>query len=357
MIVGLIYIILVILSFTIPLAVGGLQGSKSILSVGTISYTHLGLTWLHTEGRYIKDESGRIVRLRGAAYGVTYLRVDPEVYRHNEEDFDLLKRYGANVVRLCTRLDFWSDADYISKFNEIISWCKSLEIYVILDLHHAPDYRINPETIITWWEERARDYINEPTVCGFGLHNEPPGTKEEWRNFVSTLIERIQAINPNPLLFVGNIDNCAHLTQFIANPLSYSNIVYAGHRYYHSDIGWEEYANSYAVGDFATGYAQMEEAYQKWFFLLLDMGYPVILEEFAAFRGQPPVYQGSPQTPDPNYLKQYDDLLTMLDEREVGFLAFAWSGATPGYTTNYAMLLDDWSDVNEMGEVWVQHLA
>lgn len=362
-----------------------LQGSSSrIESVGTINYQRQ-LTWLHVDGRWIKDENGNIVTLRGAgemslAYGIYGVTSYDDHSRYlSKHTFEIAAQAGANIIRFGLNMEDTFNTKYQDMVKQAVQWCKELGMWCNIEFH-APDsgggqgeywmpVLLDPEGTGFYeaWEIWAQEFQNESTVCAFGLMSEPPPegtngyTYEEleamWRPIVVEAIHRIHAINPNVLIFVDNIQWSSDLHQFIENPLNEPNVVYCLHRYYHFDwyTNHLPYANAYASGDFETGYNLMKQFYYDKGFKLLDMGYPVIMEEFGCYR-EDPESPYEPKTADPNYLIQINETYKLFREWQAGYTQFSLGGKVEGYTRHYTMLTDDWSTLNEVGEIWRENL-
>lgn len=118
-----------------------------------------------------------------------------------EKDIAFIAQEGFNSVRLplnarhlCQTIEGETTfiPETIHRVDELISWCRKYEIYVILDMHGAPggqtgqniddsendepelfmnqDYR---SELIEIWKLLARRYKNEVVVAGYDLLNEP----------------------------------------------------------------------------------------------------------------------------------------------------------------------------------------
>lgn len=358
-------------------------GSSSVqmTSYGLISNSARTPTWLHVEGRWIKDENGNIVILKGAcemslAYGIYGVTSWDDHSNHlSVQTFDIAKQAGANIIRLGINLKSVLNSEYVSKIKQVVQWCKERGMWVLLDMDGPDDLCLQGEAwmpvlldpngtgFYAAWTTWAQLFKNEPTVCAFGLMNEPPPAGTEgytydqlqaiWRSVAIETIHRIHAINPNVLIFVDNIQWSSDLQQFIDNPLNEPNVVYCLHRYYFFD--WQNnvtYATAYASGNFAQGYALMKQFYYDKGFKLQDRGYPVVMEEFGSYREDPKF----PCQIPPNSLRQINDTYSLFREWQVGYMQFAFSGEIDGYSLHLAMLTDDWSALNEVGLIWAQNL-
>jgi len=376
--------LLLCLASTVYPCMASQNSSSRIASVGTINYPR-HLTWLHTEGRWIKNENNDTVTPKGACemslgygiYGVTSW--DDHSRYFSEHTFDIAQEAGANIIRLGINMKSVLNTEYKSKIKQAVQWCKERGMWVLLDMHGPNDscgqgedwmpVLLDPQGTGFYdaWEAWAQEFKNESTVCAFGLMNEPPPagtngyTYEQleaiWRPIVIEAIHKIHTINPNVLIFVDNIQWSSDLHQFIQNPLNEPNVVYCLHRYYHFDwyTNHLPYANAYASGDFETGYNLMKQFYYDKGFKLLDMGYPVIMEEFGCYR-EDPESPYEPKTADPNYLIQINETYKLFREWQAGYIQFSLGGKVEGYTRHYTMLTDDWSTLNEVGEIWRENL-
>lgn len=178
------------------------------------------MDWLHVDGKHIKDRWGRTARLRGVntVYYETWAYHNPKEKVYSPT----LATLGANVIRLAVGTNNFPA--YKSEFDWMIQWCKQRNIRIIWDCHiigDTPD-NIRPNNVwndltlreewITWLENVAQTYINEPCVCGIDLLNEPPNaelntpeTFQTWVDAATEAIDRIHAINPNLLIFIQGI--------------------------------------------------------------------------------------------------------------------------------------------------------
>jgi len=124
-----------------------------------------------------------------------------------KQDIDSLASWGFNSVRLPMHYNLFTlpiedepvpgENTWLTKgfamTDSLINWCKSHQMYVILDLHAAPggqgkdqpisDYNpakpslweseANKQKTIALWRKLAERYVNEPWVGGYDILNEP----------------------------------------------------------------------------------------------------------------------------------------------------------------------------------------
>ena len=192
------------------------------------------LTFLHTSGQDMLNESGEKIFLKGVGLGNWLLpegymwkfgglgdrprKIEKVVedligkekathfwktYRQNfitEADIKRIAELGYNSVRpaLNARLFLTEEEnpEYVEEgfqlMDSLVSWCKKYKVYVIIDMHGAPGGQTGAniddspndipelfidkkyeEQLINLWVEIARKYKDEPTVAAYDLLNEP----------------------------------------------------------------------------------------------------------------------------------------------------------------------------------------
>lgn len=198
------------------------------------SQSQTDLTFLHTSGQDMINESGEKIFLKGVGLGNWFLpegymwkfgglgdrprKIEKVVedligkekanyfwktYRQNyitEADIKRIAELGFNSVRpaLNSRL-FLTEGEnpvYVDEgfqlMDSLVSWCKKHKIYVIIDMHGAPGGQTGaniddspndiPELfidkkyenqLVNLWVKIAQKYKDEPTVAAYDLLNEP----------------------------------------------------------------------------------------------------------------------------------------------------------------------------------------
>jgi aryl-phospho-beta-D-glucosidase BglC (GH1 family) len=196
-------------------------------------------------------------------------------YFFNEDDIRFIKECGANVVRLPVNYrHFESDAapfQYLEKgfarLDRVIEWCNKHNLYVIIDLHAVQGWQNtdwhcdNPsrqtlfwthrqfqDRFVALWEEFARRYVNNPTVAGYNVMNEPV-TNAPFGRFSNSytpdweiinqvyrrVVAAIRAIDPNTIIFLEG-DYFSSLFAGLEPPFA-ENLVYSSHNYTSSGFG------------------------------------------------------------------------------------------------------------------------
>jgi len=148
-----------------------------------------------------------------------------DIYRSNwikNSDFDIIKSFGMNTVRLPFdyKLLMGSDSEPFSLKKDAWEWldhtikmAKERDLYVILDMHGAPgrqsgmDHsgRVGYNKLwsnkgyqkqTAWlWNQISKRYKDEPTVAAYDLLNEPWGSNE--KNLKKVVLKCYEAIRAN----------------------------------------------------------------------------------------------------------------------------------------------------------------
>jgi endoglucanase len=360
-------------------------------SSSTTSTTASVPSRLHTDGRWVRDPSGAIVRLEGAAvfwrfmYASSYYAYNPLAYTDeiNETSMDTFKATGANFIRLTVNGWTWyvkQAPNYIAAVDTVVSWAQARGMMVVLDNHGwydvdtSSDYfssKVEEITQLTDWDNfmvaLAQRYKNEPTVIGFDMLNEPPAasasdwagytSQQAWGNWttnVLTVARAIHAVDPNYLCFVEPLGSSASnddMAYFQTNPLQEPNIVYSAHEYMGWDYPYAQYAIDYANGNFVSAKEEMAATYYERFIDMLDSNLPVINMEIGVYRST------SMNTPDsdPNWNVWMSDLLTLYDSYGV---SFSWFPFDPDRSSSSLISLlssDQVTLTSGPGAIWSSH--
>lgn len=184
-------------------------------------------------------------------------------------DIDSIAKWGFNSIRLPMHYNLFTELGKPNVFiekgftmvDQIISWCKANNIYVILDLHAAPggqnsgdisDYIAGQSSLwedvagsaftsaqnraqtVALWKEFARRYSNEETVGGYDLINETNWTLANnnllLANLMKDITAAIRTVDNNHILFIeGNsyANDYNGLT-----PKWDNNMAYSFHKYW-----------------------------------------------------------------------------------------------------------------------------
>jgi len=246
------------------------------------------MSFLQVKGKYVIDEHGEKVFLRGVCFGgwlnmenfiTGYPGVECSIRQAikeelgeeryhtfftslldsfiTEDDFKFLSEIGATVVRIPFNYRHFEDDMNPNKYNpsgfyyldRAIEWAKKYNIYIILDLHSAqgwqnPDWHSdNPYGVSLLWEDRnyqervknlwlyiVEHYKDEPWVAGYNLLNEPTAPNMEILNkLYREWITAIRTIDKKHIFFIeGNIYST--IFEGLNEPFD-DNLVYSSHNY------------------------------------------------------------------------------------------------------------------------------
>ena len=179
-------------------------------------------------------------------------------------DIDSIAKWGFNTIRLPMHYQLFTPLGQPTVFldqgftivDNIVSWCKANNIYVILDLHAAPggensgdisDYdssqpslwesAANRDQTVKLWAKIASRYVNEQYVGGYDLINETNWTLANNNALLAQLMKdittAIRQVDQNHILFIeGNsyANDYNGLT-----PKWDNNMAYSFHKYWNDD--------------------------------------------------------------------------------------------------------------------------
>ena len=199
-------------------------------------------------------------------------------------DVDSLASHGYNSIRLPMHYNLftlpiqdepvsgentWLDLGF-SMVDNLLDWCESNNMYLILDLHAAPggqgfgsdinDYNPNLPSLweseenknktIALWGKLAERYSDEPWIGGYDLLNETHWdlAENELRNFYIDVTNEIRQHDQNHVIFIegnGYANDFSGLT-----PPWDDNMVYSFHKYwsFNDSLDWVTWIrNEYGV--------------------------------------------------------------------------------------------------------------
>ena len=201
-----------------------------------------------------------------------------------QRDVDSLASHGYNSIRLPMHYNLftlpiqdepvsgentWLDLGF-SMVDNLLDWCESNNMYLILDLHAAPggqgfgsdinDYNPNLPSLweseenknktIALWGKLAERYSDEPWIGGYDLLNETHWdlAENELRNFYIDVTNEIRQHDQNHVIFIegnGYANDFSGLT-----PPWDDNMVYSFHKYwsFNDSLDWVTWIrNEYSV--------------------------------------------------------------------------------------------------------------
>lgn len=293
--------------------------------------------FLQVRGKYITNEMGEKVFLRGVCFGgwlnmenfiTGYPGVESDIRQvvreelgeeryHafftslldsfiTEDDFRFLSEIGATVVRIPFNYRHFEDDMAPGQYNPIgfhyldraVEWGKKYNIYIILDLHSAqgwqnPDWHSdNPYGVSLLWKDRnyqervknlwlyiVDHYKNEPWIAGYNLINEPTAPNMEILNkLYKEWTKAIREIDKKHIIFIeGNMYST--IFEGLDDPFD-DNLVYSSHNYTIATRMARKYPGY--VGDVYVDRNWMERTFLETNRWILEHGVPSWVGEFGA---------------------------------------------------------------------------
>ena len=231
---------------------------------------HASTPWLHTEGNQIKDPAGNTVILRGVALidlgfledwqGGAMEMIDrltdktdaqgtspgwyPKVLRINVTPADSVSGWPK-------RFDPCDSSFYYNLLRPIVDYCKTKDVYVIIDWHYVANTYDHVESTSEFWEYMAPKFANDSHVL-FELFNEPvndingdwifnANDVNDWlsvRNDMQTWVNIVREKAPKNLILVAGSFYAQVLKPVVDYPIEGTNIVYVVHIYPGHFFNW-----------------------------------------------------------------------------------------------------------------------
>lgn len=201
-------------------------------------------------GNEFVDEAGDVFIFRG------YSSSDPDnlVKQNswNQNYFDELKRWGANVVRFPIHPRAWRSRgkeNYLKLLDQGIQWAAANDMYVIMDWHSIGNlttglylndgYYTDLHETFAFWKVIAERYGDNSTVAFYELFNEPTsnGNKfgrlnwEDWKSIMEELIVVVRANGGEGIPLVAGFNWAYDLTPVREQPIDADGIAYVSHPY------------------------------------------------------------------------------------------------------------------------------
>ncbi len=189
------------------------------------------LPWLSTSGRFIVDEEGRPVILRGvnvASISWGYKDWFPKAVEVAAKD------WGVNVIRARVYQDkyFENPEEFFQIMEEtIIGPARKLNLYIILNPWIGENEPLPNEQTFIFWQEIARRYQNDPAIIYDVLAEPYDVSRVQVWEANKKLIEAIRQVHPKSLIMVTGVGWGREINSYLNNPLPYKNIVYRTNPY------------------------------------------------------------------------------------------------------------------------------
>jgi endoglucanase len=185
---------------------------------------------VRVEGDHIVGPDGKPLVLKGVAFGNRVWNDERiPLTDHDERDYERIADLGMNAVRFYMNYKtFESDeapgkwlADGFRWLDDNVAWAKRHGVYLILNMHFPPGgYQSlgggkalwsEPKfqtRFIALWRAIAERYVNEPTIAGYDLLNEPvvSSSISQWQTLAERTITGIREIDGNHAIFVERVN-------------------------------------------------------------------------------------------------------------------------------------------------------
>ena len=363
------YLIVGVLCFSlVGFRVQGTQQEAHVISsTGTITSSG-NLGWLHVDGRWIKDGTGRILHFVGCAEAQTSWRRDTDPYWNHEADpipmATRMAELGVTWVRICLTYSFWSDPTAGNTYKDLIDRYvhefTSRGVYCTVgcmgdefgnDLTNG-----NPTNWLNFLSDLANRYKDNPGVCGIYIFNEWQFSVplDKCHTYAVQASQTLHGINQNLLILVhGDLLNRQGIDSYwVSNPIPVPNVVYLYHDYFwqHYYYDKSDFALSYEVGNYALAKQQMEAYFYQYLFkYAVEKGMCIMNEESGFADGQNPDLAPGEKGYAPGSPQSIRDYFDLLNKYSIPWNYYAW--LMGGYS-----LTDDGVNLNIVGGIWFNHL-
>jgi hypothetical protein len=338
---------------------------QNVSSSGVIGGTTL--SWLHTEGKYIKTSSNQTIFLRGAAFGglgesgLSSWNGGLSTLTRMFNQYVTLTGGKANVIRVGTGAHAgWGTASiFDTAIDQIIALAKTQNIRIIIEFHgglNSSDFTAivnNPQPLVDWFTHFATRYRNESTVTGFELYNEPNSdltTQVAWASAMTQVANAIRAINPNALILVASIPYGSVSSYWLTHPIA-GNVIYTWDVYYcNMDNYWK---TDYYNGNLTAGYTKTATFFDNYIAVpQVVANLPVFCSESGWFGDASPAYPNSRNEAGWRY--HMADLLSVMNARGTNYYIFWWWGNPnqQGLASN-----GNYDALSPQGQVWAQYVG
>jgi hypothetical protein len=346
---------------------------------------------LHTEGRYIKNETGDIVILRGMNRGQFHSEPTGAWggwYTYDKDDviteLESMQKWGVNAIRLTTAMEYWmKDASHRQYIKEIIEEAGKKGIYVIYAPWNICDFGGNADTnklpfppylqescaqqlitseqdFIDFWVNVSSELKGYSNVL-YDIYNEPNGdqdVQDAWYRVWQNVITAIRNNGDDNIILVQwgygtwvNLDfpppeNPAGTMDWISeNPFSGTNLLYSTHVYRGGGgLGQLSGSNAYLYDDVKRAFQ-----YEKIDWVVNTLNKPLIIGEIGANRW----YTGDELQRE---IEGLNNSYRIFNEWGISYLQWEWWTIGRAWSTiSDSVWYNSDCTPNEMGDVFVSN--
>jgi hypothetical protein len=327
--------------------------TSSYQIIHSSGFIQLPIRPLHIEGRYIEDDLGRVVHLRGVCkatfldcsegwwsdgdWGSNYGYWDENVVRRH---LQAMKNWGINVLRLHTSAEAWltnwkgtinpnmpSNMAFRDAVKRTIELAGEYGIYVVYDVYSAAigegqnllpwppwspyDVLPDPAAFVNFWVSVVSELKNYPNVL-FELYNEPGGNQTEWFQTVQLTVNAIRNI-PDDHIMIVQWGYCGGFDWLRTYRINGTNILYSNHIYRTLDD--DSYRNTFPNAEYT--YEEMKNVLlnTRDYAYVLQNNIPIWIGETGCWESRNPTFEEK---------MYFTNLLKILNEWEVGYAVWEW---------------------------------
>ena len=245
----------------------------------------MSLPWLHIDGKWIRDEAGNRIALRGVGCDYTAYRK----WDWLEEFIQQIAGRGYNHVRLAFTMEPFHahHVPYQPDWMDIaVDLCEQYGIYAVLtcmDWWASPEHQgweeplpLHEQDWLNMWKEIAERYKDRSVVAAYELYNEPLGSglTPDGKNQVDCYLDAMAVIREvdtkHPFIVYEDSHNLFHTLETeagIADRLLWhpntvrTDTIYASHHWWAGKDLPEDFAEAYRQ---AVMYVEGLKYYSDW---------------------------------------------------------------------------------------------
>jgi len=196
---------------------------------------------LHTEGRFIRDDTGKTVILRGVAFAdlmeLDTMRAPMDVARLIDLVSDADQGWYARVVRLTVYPPDWRpdpDGYFANHLKPAVDHATTRGLYAIVDWHEIGDAAPADQETRQFWAKAAPAFAGYKNVL-FEVFNESEDLSDTswalWKSRAQPWVDQIRADAPDNIILIGAPFWTQTVDGAVDDPFAGANLAYVGHIY------------------------------------------------------------------------------------------------------------------------------